>query len=925
MPGMGVAGTAEELFVWPRAREYDRTRPTGFEDEDPSSMDWDEKTGLDLRAFPNDRLDRLVVVAGPGCGKSALITSIAGKLAEGPLVPVSIPLASLASIESSIISFLTSSISQEMDLNADWQKLAEQGLLVLLLDGLDEVPSGARPMLLQRIATFSARYPRASWILTVRDPAVVTGLPEASVVELLPLNNDDIERFAAAMKKYLGDLEAWEIVHRLQLYPDLYRLARIPLFLVMLLVTIDLTKHEPITRSDLIEAYLRTLFYPSQHKSVRDPIDRSVALRAIAETLAFERLERQEIGATEREVREVINRVSTSPSETEVLFDQLKSNGILKLQSVIRLQFPYPIVQEYLAACHLIDRYSDSLEQRIEDAMQRPWAQVIQFALEMHTAPEPIVQAMLARPDDAFCTGLRLVGRCIANGATVSSELREEVGNRLVEFWVHAPSRSREQVGRLLADGFLNPPSKALIEALHYRWLINDGAGEIVSKLNDCDLTLSVLSSLVERSHGDIMIYRSLTPALCTAGDTALRAIASKMKPDSLEEDDINQISRLFLNFPDGAVSRELSISVARDERLPTQARMRAYSLAGTPLEEDGIELALTAFRHDDWGRRYEARSLVKTHAEPVCFLGELLRDASIPLEHRQNLAADVAHIIPDAATRRAFSQTCISDSSVDEKIKLTLQLFEARFGDRTAFECLVEGISYMPIEFAATTIALLGHFPDQTLAEHAAILVRNRDNSAGDVVRIANSVPTGMLYIFEMDFGLGGTLHVAPPHPGIGAWTELLEDWVDREELSPQGHLTIATMAAQLGSEWARAKLEEAVFAINDMDGADWTEGDREGLTLSHALHEVLRRKPSLSPAVINKIVASKRYNVARTGIGALQALGDADSFQRLIDLYDTKSDWFLKDSIANAIELMAARLGVVVQRVGQRYQLAS
>ena len=39
---------------------------------------------LDLKAFPNDRLDRVVVVAGPGFGKSALLTSIAGKLVEGP-------------------------------------------------------------------------------------------------------------------------------------------------------------------------------------------------------------------------------------------------------------------------------------------------------------------------------------------------------------------------------------------------------------------------------------------------------------------------------------------------------------------------------------------------------------------------------------------------------------------------------------------------------------------------------------------------------------------------------------------------------------------------------------------------------------------------------------------------------------------------
>ena len=95
-------------------------------------------------------------------------------------------------------------------------------------------------------------------MLTVRDPAVVTGLPEATVVELLPLNDSDIESFAEAMKAYLGDVDGWEIARRLKLYPDLDRLARIPLFLVMLLVTSDLTNHEPLTRSDLIEAYLKT-------------------------------------------------------------------------------------------------------------------------------------------------------------------------------------------------------------------------------------------------------------------------------------------------------------------------------------------------------------------------------------------------------------------------------------------------------------------------------------------------------------------------------------------------------------------------------------------------------------------------------------------------------------------------------------------
>jgi hypothetical protein len=923
VPGTGVAGSAEELFVWPRARDHDRARRADFEDEEPASRDRHEEASLDLRAFPNNLLERVVIVAGPGYGKSALLTAIAGQLATGPFVPVLIPLASLASSGASVMAFLTGEISREMDLSADWQLLAEQGLLVLLLDGLDEVPAGARPLLMQRIATFSARYSRAPWMLTVRDPAVVTGLPEARIVELLPLSDDDIERFAGAMRRHLGEADGWELVRRLKLYPDLDRLARIPLFLAMLLVTTDLTNPQPITRSDLIEAYLKTLFSPAQHKPVRDPADRSAALRAIAETLAFERLERQEIGATEREVRDVVDRVASAPAEAEALLERLKANGILKPQSVIRLQFPYPIVQEYLAARRLIERHPDSLEQRIDDAVQRPWAQVIQFALELHPAPEPIIRAMLARPDDAFCTGLRLVGRCIANGALVGADLRQEVGDRLVAYWVQAPSQSRERVGRLLADGFSRPPSPALRAALHHHWLIGDGAGDIVSKLGDVELALSVLASLMEHDRSGFMIYHSLKPALNAAGDAALRAIIAMMDPDLLEEEDLISLSGLLSNFSSGAVSHELALSIARDQRFPAQARMRAYALAGAPLENEGIALALAGLRAQDWDRHYAASSLVKFHSDPANLLGEILRDASIPLKRRQDVAGNIARILPDPGARRAFSLTCAADPSLDEELRLALQLFEARFGDHAAFERLIDGISRNPTEYVATTVALFGHFPEQALAERAATLVRERDLSPEEVTRIASSVTTGMLHIFEMDFGFGGVLRLASPHPGLAAWMELMENWGERQDLSPRQRLRVLAAGAELGSERTRARLEVEVLAINDMDAPEWLDEDNWGHTLSQAVRVVQRRRPLLPLAFVEKLLTSTRYNIATLGVTALEALGDANALQRLINLHGSRSEWHLKDTIANTIELMAVKQGVVIEKIGRHYQV--
>lgn len=924
IPGLGLSGPAEKMFVWPRARPYDRSRRTDFEDEDPTLADQQTEGIVDLRSFPGDELDRVVVVAGPGYGKSALLTAIASDLAEGPMVPVHVPLASFASADSSIIGFLGTTISQEMDLSADWQRLAEQGLLVLLFDGLDEVPSGERPTLMQRIATFSARYPQAPWILTVRDAAVVTGLPEARIVELLALDDEDIERFAVTMQEHLGELRSWQLVRRLKLYPDLERLARIPLFLVMLIATMDLSTATALTRSDLIEAYLGTLFAPGRFKSVRDPTDRSLALRRVAELLAFERLERQEIGATEREVRAVVGRVAASADEATHLFEQLIANGILKPQSAIRLQFPYPIVQEYLAARHLVDHYPETLAQRIEDAVQRPWAQVIQFAIELHPEPEPIVQAMLARPDDAFCTGLRLVGRCIANGAAVGEQLRTEVGDRLVEYWIHAPSRSRERVGRLLADGFSTPPSAKLVAALPYRWLIEDGAGDIVSKIGDIGLTCRILAQLIEADSGSIRIYHSLKPALRQAGDAALKVVVDALDPATREADTLEEISSLFNNFTSRAVSRNLALSVARDGRLPDQTRLRAYALAGRPLEPDGIDLALAGLRHDDWGSHYEARDLVEAHEDPIGFLRSLLRDNSIPIKRRGDLAAQVATLIKDTSERALFLEASILDQSLDPEVKVTLQLFAARYGDRQAMEQLVEQIGTLPLEHAGTTIALFGHFPDRELAERAAEIARQMPFSPEKMERVANSATTGMRYIYEMDFGFGGALRSAPPHPGIESWRYLVEQWSSHSALSPLGRLSILTAAADLGSEQAKSDLEAMVLGIEDYDAEEWKKDDKDlGHALGNAVRRIQKRSPALLPSIVEKVLASSRYNIASRGIDALEAVGTESALRRLIDFHALDREWHLRDTAANTIELLAARLGIGVRKVRGRYRL--
>lgn len=924
IPGLSVSGSSEDLFIWPRARDLDRSRPSDFEDEHPADLEPPEvDPALDLRTFPVEGLEKLIVVAGPGYGKSALLTAMGGILADGPYVPVSISLAALSKADSSIIAFLTQHVSQELDLAADWQKLAEQGLLVPLLDGLDEVPSGARPNLVRRIATFSARYPLAPWILSVRDPAIVSGLHDARVIELLPLEDEDIARFADAMKDFVDGLEGWEVARKINLYPDLRRLVRIPLFLAMLLGTRGINGGGPTNRSDLIETYLKTLFHPGSHKAQEDVEDRSAQLRPIAEKLAFELLEKQEIGASGREIGDIIDRLAATRAEARQLMEDLTRNGILRRQSAIRLTFPYPIVQEYLAACHLVAEFADTLPARIDDAIQRPWAQVIQFALELHAAPEPTIRAMLGRPDDAFATGLRLVGRCIANGSKISQSLKDDISDRLVAFWVHAPTNARERVGRLLADGFIDPPTPSLRDALHYGWLINSGGGDIVSLLKDRLLTLSVLDSLMNEERSGIMIYRCLEPALNAAGDAAFQAIAARLASDELSAEEKNDLASLFLNFEPGHISRGLVLSLARSQDIPVKARLSAYRIAGSPLEDDALDLAYEAMRQTDWDASHRVPDLLALHPEPAGLLSDIFRDETISLEQKMDLAGSSARIINDPETRRKFALSSLADPALDRKIRTALQLFEARFGDRGAFEQLIEDIPVNAVDEVGTTLALFGHHRDRELGERAAVLVHGKVKTPEDAARLSQSVTTGMLYVFEMDWLSTGLLKDAPPHPAIPLWTETLEAWACLPDMPALECLAILDAAAQLGSEWARARLQSALNLIEDMDSPEYSETDELGHTLSSTLHHLRKRMPVLPEGLMEKILASKRYNIASQGLQILKAAGDKTALHRLVRFHAEAEDWGLKDTAANAIEQLAARLNILVDKTEDGYRL--
>jgi len=263
---------------------------------------------------------------------------------------------------------------------------------------------------------------------------------------------------------------------------------------------------------------------------------------------------------------------------------------------------------------------------------------------------------------------------------------------------VSAPSESRERVGRVLADGFADLSSAKLEQALHHRSLIGNGAGDILSRRGDQSLTLSVLRVLLDSDRAGSHIYHTFKYALRAAGDAALRVIIEAMDPNERDAKSISDAAGMFWNFTPQSVSPALPLGVARDARLPRQARLRAYKLVGAPLEEAGAALAIEAFEDDDWDHNYAAADLIDIHADPPAFLESLLRKSSIPGERRRDLLKSTRYNIASSGVQ------ALSDRGDERSLRRLIDLHSARS------DWSVRDLAANKIELLAARLQLVVH-----------------------------------------------------------------------------------------------------------------------------------------------------------------------------------------------------------------------
>jgi hypothetical protein len=199
------------------------------------------------------------------------------------------------------------------------------------------------------------------------------------------------------------------------------------------------------------------------------------------------------------------------------------------------LFFTHQSFQEFLAAKH-VARTPEAVEQVLKEHWHPKWAEVIRFLAGLQG--EPILEKILAKPDNVICSNLFLVARCASQVKTPSARLANPIKAKLFELAEIEPFR-RHAISALGSLG---------------RWLDAKAVHAIAGRLSDEDsvvrgravealgslgdrLAVDAVRTIVDRlSDEESFVRGRAVEALESLGDRldaeAVRAIAARLSDE---------------------------------------------------------------------------------------------------------------------------------------------------------------------------------------------------------------------------------------------------------------------------------------------------------------------------------------------------------------------------------------------------------
>ncbi|KAI9132176.1 NACHT domain-containing protein [Acaryochloris sp. CCMEE 5410] len=332
----------------------------------------------------------LMVLGGPGTGKSTFLRKIGLETLnhrdqggyQHNCIPVFIELKKFSFTEVD----LESAIIEEFKIcgfpkpQHFLEKALVQGNLLLLLDGLDEVPIEQMSEAISKIQDFANRFHQNRFIITCRPAAYKYNLRNFTDVVIAEFDDHQIRQF---IEKWFHQQpqqgrKCWE-----QLNTDsntaAKELTRTPLLLTMLCLVFQKEGQFPKHRATLYEKSLWVLLeeWDAEKDVPRESIYKGLAIKRkeiILSKIAFDAFQRDELFITRRTLTQQLEDLLSEMLPDVALIDGKKVLKSIELQHGLLVErveavysFSHLTIQEFLAAQYIFaqSKHDDSLLQEL--------------------------------------------------------------------------------------------------------------------------------------------------------------------------------------------------------------------------------------------------------------------------------------------------------------------------------------------------------------------------------------------------------------------------------------------------------------------------------------------------------------------------------------------------------------------------------
>lgn len=536
---------------------------------------------------------KLIVLGEPGSGKTMLLRHVVFTYASqgldnipGQPIPLYLELNRVGSTDTALMDALIQSIeSHNFPRAQGFLKAAlENGSLLILLDGLDEVNAPSRPALVKQIGDLSQKYKGIRIIVTCRKAVYHGELDTWSEqrLEVIEFDDQQIQRFMTSWQKDMPAGKSIEHFFRtLQERPQIMALARNPLLLTMIAYLYTDTEFAlPHSRSEFYTRSTDLLldqwkFERNQYKTVH----KRLVLQRLArynQEKAGQAGERRtlDLGEVLREICDILPDLTLPAEVAQPLLDEIvqRSGLVLAMDGGQRYQFTHLTLQEYFAA-RALEADPGKLLQNFHAAPDA-WREVVRLWCALEHDSTPLLKEL-------YTSDPLIALECLSDAQRVDKDFAARIFDDFQRSLVEAATS--DALASALALLAANPNVRGLA------WLafIEQGLQNPQTQPASCEVlcrtnlpeAATTLAALAENNY-------AVHPYLTRMGNLAVPGLGNFAKQGQ------TWAMNLLVQIGTPAAALALLPMIWNDEPTANQAAWRLAALLDLPGVEDALNAA---------------------------------------------------------------------------------------------------------------------------------------------------------------------------------------------------------------------------------------------------------------------------------------------------------------------------------------------